>query len=65
MASNKLVDLRKIETFVRCEEKTATFQKPCKNFKTIDNILIYKGKRWVILDSDRKNLNRNTTLFRR
>ena len=48
MASNKHVDLRKIENFVRSKEKTANFRKPCKNYKTVDDILTNKGKRWVI-----------------
>ena len=65
MANNKHVDLRKIENFVRSKEKTANFRKPCKNFKTVDDILTYKGKRWVIFDNDSKNLNHNTTLFYR
>ena len=65
MASNKYVDLRKIKKFVRNEEKTANFRKPCKNFKTVDEILTYKGKKWVIFDNERKNLNHNTTLFYR
>ena len=65
MASNKSVDLRKIENFVRSKEKTANFRKPCKNFKTVDEILTYKGKRWVIFDTDRNNLNHNTALFYR
>ena len=65
MASNKPVDLRKIENFVRSKEKTANFRKPCKNFKTVDEILTYKGKRWVIFDIDRNNLNHNTALFYR
>ena len=63
MASNKHVDLRKIENFVRSKRKTANFRKPCENFKTVDEILAYKGKRWVIFDNDRKVLNHNTTLF--
>ena len=65
MASNKPIDLRKIENFVRSKEKTANFRKPCKNFKTVDEILTYKGKRWVIFDIDRNNLNHNTALFYR
>ena len=65
MASNKQVDLRKIENFVRSRGKTANFRKPCKNFKIADEILAYKGKRRVIFDNDRKNLNHNTTLFYR
>ena len=65
MAKSKHVDLRKIENFVRSKEKTANFRKPCKNFKTVVEILTYKGKRWVIFDNDRKNLNHNSTLFYR
>ena len=45
MASNKHVDMRKIENFVRSKGKTATFRKHCKNFKIIDEILTYKEKR--------------------
>ena len=60
MASNKHVDLRKIENFVRSKEKTASF---CKNFKTVDEILTYKGKRWVMFDNDRKILSHNTTVY--
>ena len=65
MASNKYVDLRKIKKFVRNKEKKANFRKPCKNFKTVDEVLTYKGKKWVIFDNQRKNLNHNTTLFYR
>ena len=65
IASNKHVDMRKIENFVRSKGKTATFRKPCKNFKIVDEILTYKGKIWVIFDNDRKNLNHNITLFYR
>ena len=65
MASNKHVDLRKIENFVRSKVTTANFRKPCKNFKIVDEILAYKGKRWVIFDNDRKILNHNTTPFYR
>ena len=65
MASNKYVDLRKIKKFVRNKEKKANFRKTCKNFKTVDEVLTYKGKKWVIFDNERKNLNHNTTLFYR
>ena len=65
MAKSKHVDLRKIENFVRSKEKAANFRKPCNNFKIVDDILTYKGKRWVIFDNDRKNLNHNSTLFYR
>ena len=65
MASNKHVDLRKMENFVRSKEKTANFRKPCKKFKTVDEILTYEGKRWVMFDNDTKILNHNTTLFYR
>ena len=41
MASNKHVDLRKIENLVRSKGKTANFRKTCKNFKIVDEILIY------------------------
>ena len=43
MASNKHVDLRKIENFVRSKVNAANFRKPCNNFKTVDEILTYKG----------------------
>ena len=65
MASNKHVDLRKIENFVRNKGKAANFRKPWKNFKILDKILTYKGNRCVIFDNDRKILNHNTTLFYR
>ena len=65
MASNKHAELRKRENFVRSKGKTANFPKSCKDFKIVDEILAYKGKRWVIFDNDRKNLNHNTTLFYR
>ena len=45
MASNKQVDLRKIENFVRSKEKTGNFWKPCKNFKTVDETLTYKSEK--------------------
>ena len=41
MTSNKHVDLRKIENLVRSKGKTANFRKTCKNFKIVDEILIY------------------------
>ena len=63
-ASIKHVDLRKIES-KGSKRKTANFWKPCKNFKIADEILAYKGKRWVIFDNDRKILNHNTTPFYR
>ena len=65
MASNKHVDLRRIENFVRSKGKTANFQKAYENFKIVDEILTYKGKRWVIFDNYRKILNHNTTVFYR
>ena len=65
MASNEHVYLRKIENFVRCKVETADFRKPFKNFKIVDEILTYKGKRWVIFGNDRKILNHNTTLVYR
>ena len=37
MASNEPVDFRKIKNFVRSKGKT-NFQKPCKNFKIVDEI---------------------------
>ena len=63
MARNKHVDFRRIENLVRSKGKTANFRKICKNFKIVDEILIYIGKRWVIFDNDRKILNHNTALF--
>ena len=64
MASNKHVDLRKIENFVRSKGKAANFRKPCKKFKIVYEILTYKGKRWVIFYNDMKiNLNHSTALF--
>ena len=64
MANNEHVDLRKIENFVRSKGKTGNFQKPCKNFKTVYEILTYKEKR-VISDNYRNILNHNATLFYR
>ena len=63
MASNKHVDLRKIENFVRSKENRTNFRKPCKNFKIVDQHLTSKGKRRVTFDNDRKNYN--STLFYR
>ena len=37
--------MRKTENFVKSKEKTATFRKLCKNFKIVDEIVTYKGKR--------------------
>ena len=65
MACNKHVDLRRIENLVRSKGKIVNFRKTCENFKIVDEILIYIGKRWVIFDTDRKILNHNTTLFHR
>ena len=65
MASNKHIDLKKTENFVRSKGKTANFRKPCKNFKIIHEILTYNGKRSVIFDNDIIILNHNTTLFYR
>ena len=65
MASNEHVDLRKVENFIRCKGKTADFRKACKNFKIVDEILTYKGKRWVIVGNDIKILNRSTTVVYR
>ena len=45
MASNKHTELRKRENFVRSKGKTANFPKSCKDFKIVDEILAYKGKR--------------------
>ena len=54
MGSNKHIDLRKMENFVRrkCfpedilkeEGKKANFRKSCKNFKTDDR---YRSRSWV------------------
>ena len=73
MTSNKHVDLRKIENFVRnkyCPEdiskdkgKRANFRKSFKNF-IVDGYLTCKGKSRVIFDNDRKFFN-TTTLFYR
>ena len=54
MAYNKDVDLRRIQNLVRSKGKTANFGKIGKNFKIVDEILIYIGKRWVIFEYDRK-----------
>ena len=48
MASNKHVDLRKIENVVRSNGETANFRKTYKSFKIVDEILTQRGKRWVI-----------------
>ena len=63
IASNKHVDLRKIENFVRRKfypediskdkGRKANFRKSCK---IVDGHLTYKGKRKVIFDNDRKLL---------
>ena len=39
MASNKHVDLRRIENFVKSKGKTANFRKAYENFKIVDEIL--------------------------
>ena len=45
MASNKDVDLRKIENFVTSKYYPEDIRKPCKNFKIVDGYLYYaKGK---------------------
>ena len=54
MASNKTVDLRKIKNFVRNKGKASNSRKHSNSFKIVDDILTYKGKGWVIFDSDRK-----------
>ena len=64
MASNKPVDLRKTDNFVRSKcypedklkdkGKKANFRKSCKNFKIVDGHLTYKGKRMVTFDSDER-----------
>lgn len=66
MASNKHVDLKKIESFLRSKSypqeiskdkgKKANFRKSCKNFKIVDGHLSYKEKRRVIFDNDRKKI---------
>ena len=62
LASNKHVDLRKIENIIRskCYPKDISKDKrqlisenPCRNFKIVDGHLSYEGKK-VILDNDRK-----------
>ena len=63
MASNKHVELRKRENFVRSKGKTANFPKSCKDFKIVDEILAYKGKRWVIFDNDRKLIEITIPLY--
>ena len=40
MTSNKHVDLRKTENFVRSKEKRTNFRKPCNNFKIVNQHLI-------------------------
>ena len=62
MTSNRHVDLRKTENFVRSKGKMASFQKPWLNFKIADEHLTYKGKKGVIFDNYRKILNYNSTL---
>ena len=66
IASNKHVDLRKIENIVRSKchpedilkdkGKKANFRKSCKNFKIVDGHLTYKGKIRVMFNNDRKLL---------
>ena len=66
MVSNKQLDSRKTENFVRSKcypediskdkGKKANFRKSCKNFKIVDGRLTYKEKRRVIFDNDRKLL---------
>ena len=67
MVSNKHVDLRKIDNFVRGKyypedisnhkRKKTNFRKPCKNFKIVNWYhLTYKGGRRLIFDSYRKHL---------
>ena len=46
MASNEHVESRKRENFVISKEKTSNFPKSCKDFKIVDEILAYKGKRF-------------------
>ena len=66
IASNKQVDLRKIESFVRSKcfpedipkvkgkKANTRILKPLKSFKIFDGHLTYKEKRRVIFDNDRK-----------
>ena len=64
MASNKQVDLRKTEKFVRSKYdpgdilkdtgKTASSRESCMNFKIAYEHLIYKGEKKVIFDYDKK-----------
>ena len=64
IGSNKHVDLRKIENFVRnkfypeempkVKGKKDNFRKSCKTFKIFDGHLTYKGKRRMIFDNGRK-----------
>ena len=63
MAKNKHVDLRKIKNFTKSKGKTANFRKPWQSIKIVDDILTYKGKRWVMFENDSKILNHSTTLF--
>ena len=64
MASNKHIDLKKIENFVRSKYypgdisedkgKKAEFRKSCKNFKIVHgHHLTYKGKRRMAFDNNR------------
>ena len=43
MASNKHVDLRKIENVVRSKGERANFWKTYKSFKIVDEILTHRG----------------------
>ena len=51
IATNKHIDLTKIENFVRSKGKIADFRKPCKKFNIVDEIPTHKGKRWVIFET--------------
>ena len=65
-ASNKHVDLKKLENFVTGKYypedilkdmgQRANFKKSCKYCKIVDGRPTSKGKRMVILDNDRKHL---------
>ena len=66
MASNERVDLTKIENIIRSKcyhediskdkGKKANFIKSYKNFKIVEGHVIFKEKRRVIFDNDRKFL---------
>ena len=49
MASNKHDELRKRENCVRSKRKAANLPKSCQDFKIVDEILAYKGKRYLTM----------------